>query len=641
MSRSAAVRKTCALMLAAFLAVFSASPAGAADRNPNDPYFSELWYLKHIGVPEAWNSSLGFEGIAVAIIDSGVDIDHPDLKDNIWRNMRETPGNGVDDDGNGYVDDVFGWDFVSNDNDPRPELGSEYSKLGANHGTINAGVVAAKGDNGKGVVGVTWQTSIMPLRVLDSNGGGDPLNVVRAVEYAVANGAKVINLSFTGSAQSDLLAIALRRAYDAGVFVVAAAGNAPEGEMAADLDREPLFPVCLDKGADENFIYGVTATDDADHKAVFANFGSECVDLSAPGTRMLAAQFYRPANKDFEMPYGGYYNGTSLAVPVISGTVALIMSLDRTLTPKQIMNILTESSVRIDSLNPGYFGKLGRGRVNVAAAVRSVVASNVTSGQPAEPETTASLLPAEGGRRTVVAAAGPGRKPEIRLFTPEGLFIRGFEAFPSAFRGGVSLAIGNFDGNAKQTIVAGAGPGGGPHVRIFNINTQAIGGFFAFDQAFRGGVSVAAGDIDGDGRDEIAVLSGPGMPTTMRIFDAQGRLLEAFRPFGDNYRSGGLVTASDTNADGRDELVITPLKPSAAAAGVFNSSGERLASAGWDGTALAGFPTVSGDQLSWPASAAGAQGSLPAVKVTSAGRTIQFFAFDQAFRGGVSIGVVE
>ena len=112
--------------------------------------------------------------MAIAIIDSGVDIDHPDLKDNVWRNLREVPDNSIDDDGNGFIDDVNGWDFVGNDNDPRPDISSGYSVIGANHGTVDAGVAAARGGNGKGIAGVAWQASIMPIRVLDSNGVGEP-----------------------------------------------------------------------------------------------------------------------------------------------------------------------------------------------------------------------------------------------------------------------------------------------------------------------------------------------------------------------------------------------------------------------------------------------------------------------------------
>src|SRR5690606_30958863 len=170
-------------------------------------------------------------------------------------NVKEIAGNGIDDDRNGYIDDIHGWDFVSNDNDPRPDVSGSYDVLGANHGTVDAGVAAARGGNGKGIAGVAWQATIMPLRALNSDGSGSPEDVVRAIEYAMHNGAKIINLSFAGPSYRPELAIAVRRAYDAGVFVVAAAGNAPQGGEPVDLDKTPLYPICLDRESDENFIY--------------------------------------------------------------------------------------------------------------------------------------------------------------------------------------------------------------------------------------------------------------------------------------------------------------------------------------------------------------------------------------------------
>jgi len=249
-------------------------PTAASARTPDDYYFDEQWYLSHIGAQDAWQYSLGMETVSIAIIDSGVDLDHPDLKDNIWRNVDEIAGDGFDNDNNGFVDDVFGWDFVSNDNDPNPDVTGDISLLGANHGTISAGIASAKGDNGIGIVGMTWQVPIMALRALDSMGTGDPVQVARAVDYAVANGAKVINLSFVGPTYSSRLENSLRNAYEHGVFVVAAAGNAPEGGSAVNLDVNPRYPVCFDRDSNENFVYGVAATDSIDRKATFSNYGA-------------------------------------------------------------------------------------------------------------------------------------------------------------------------------------------------------------------------------------------------------------------------------------------------------------------------------------------------------------------------------
>jgi len=567
--RASLGKKAVAAVLAS---AFFALPVFA--RTANDTYIDELWHLKKVGAFQAWDQSLGFEGIVVAIIDSGIDIDHPDLKENIWRNHKEVAGNGIDDDLNGYVDDVFGWDFVGDDGDPRPEINGQYSVLAMNHGTIDAGIVAARGDNGKGISGVSWQTSIMAIRALGSDGLGSPQDVVRAVEYAVHNGAKIINLSFAGPIDDPELAIAMRRAYDAGVFVVAAAGNAPEGQSAVDLDKNPLYPVCADAGAAENFVYGVAATDREDALGAFSNYGAGCVDISAPGARMLSTQFYVPTSKDFGVPYGGYYNGTSLAAAVVSGAASLMLAIDRNLTPKQLMNIFTETSVRIDAQNPGFFGKMGRGRVDAAAAVRKVIEDRKVVN--AMPVTTTATLVAPGAGGLVVAAPASARKSEVRLFSTDGSYIRSFAAFPDGFKGGVSLAAADFDKTAKRSIVVGAGPGGAPHIRIFDINTRAIGGFYAYDVNFRGGVSVAAADVDGDGKDEIVTGVGRGGGPHVRIFTPAGIPVGGFFAFDQKRRVGVMVASGDLNGDGKDDIVA--VEPNGTEVRVFDGQGNRLLS---------------------------------------------------------------
>ncbi len=662
--------------------LFSAFPAFA--RTPDDSYFQDQWYLKKINAPAAWDSTLGFEGIPIAIIDSGVDIDHPDLKDNIWRNVNEIAGNGIDDDGNGYVDDVHGWDFVAGDNDPSPDVSGDFSVIGANHGTIDAGIAAGRGNNGRGIAGVSWQATIMPIRALDSNGTGDPVNVVRAVEYAVHNGAKIINLSFAGPSYNPELAIALRRAYDAGVFVVAAAGNAPDGGDATDLDRHPLYPVCFDQDSTENFVYGVAATDENDKLPAFSNYGAGCIDISAPGSHMLSTQLHIAGSKQFGAPYGGYFNGTSLAAAEVSGLVALLRALDYNLTPKQIMNILTDSAVKIDAANPGFFGKLGRGRIDAAAAVQRVLALH----KPVEAVvSTASLLPPGKADRLVVAAAGPGRAPEVRLFTPDGSFVRSFLAFPTGFTGGVNVATADFDRTAHKTIVAGAGAGGAPQVRIFDFNTRVIGGFLAYDERFTGGVSVAAADVDGDGRDEIVTGAGRGGGPHVRIFQPNGRAIGGFFAFDQKSRAGVAVAAGDLDGDGKAEIVTAA--PGGLNVKVWNGKGKLLASfetaapvkslalsdvdrdgkddivvgaAGKTGAVAvayaadgkrvgdfdaatflpSGLATQGAPRLSPSRLAFGAlRGSAPLVTVSAGNSGFAFQAFESSFKGGVSSAIAE
>jgi hypothetical protein len=563
-----------ALLLAVACCLAPVAPSSAAERIPDDPYFVRQWYLARIGAPEAWTRSLGFEGVTVAVIDSGVDIDHPDIAPNIWTNLKEIAGNGIDDDLNGYVDDLHGWDFVDEDNDIRPETVGAYDLLGVNHGTISAGIIAARGDNGSGITGVTWQSTIMPLRALGSGGRtSDPSAIVRAVEYAVKNGASIINLSFVGTVENDLLKIALKRAYDAGVLVVAAAGNAT-ANGAADLGTDPRYPICLDSGDPENFILGVAATDEDDKKAAFSNYGS-CVDVAAPGTKFLAAQNFDQSNVDFQQPYGGYYNGTSLSAPVVAGIAALVRAADRSLTPKRVIEIIRSTAASLGQTDPIFAKGLGAGRVDAAKAVSVAVAEPAKRPEPTQVAATTALVPNES--QLIVVGAGPARQPEVRMFTPSGLFVRSFLAFPTSFRGGLSIAVGNFNGGLRHSMVVGALAGGTPQVRVFDQDGRAIGGFAAYDERFHGGVRVAVGDLDGDGHDEIVTGAGPGGGPHVRVFDANGRTAGGFFAFEPSFRGGISVAVGDLDRDGQDEIIVTPLGKRSAAVRVFDAKGRQKA----------------------------------------------------------------
>jgi subtilisin family serine protease len=669
--------------------------SAAQARIPNDYFFSEQWYLGHVRAPQAWQYSLGMESVIVAVIDSGIDLDHPDLKDNIWRNMDEVPGDGKDNDHNGFVDDIFGWDFVDSDNDPNPDLKNNYSILGVNHGTVSAGLISAKGDNKLGIVGVTWQVPIMALRALDSNGAGDPLKVARAVDYAVANGAKIINLSFVGTTYNLVLDQALRRAYDQGVFVVAAAGNAPEGGRAVDLDISPRYPVCFDSESSVNYIYGVAASDVNDRKAEFSNYGAACVDISAPGTRIVSTQANLIEHPDFSDLYGGYYNGTSVAAPLVSGLVALMYSLDSNLTQRQVMNLLTETSYNINSNNPDYFGRLGRGRIDAGNAVGKI-AERLSRIAPSQEVVTptALLTPANSSGDYVVTAPGPGRAPEVRLFTEDGLFIRGFNVFQPDFDGGVSLAIGNFDGLNRSSIVVGALTGGGPHVQIFDINTRLIGGFFAYDGDFTGGVEVATGDLNNDQVDEIVTGAGPGGGPHVRMFDKRGQALGgffafeenyrggidiavgnldldaaveiivasskgkgevkifsssgnykySFYPFGANYVSGMQVDTSDLDGDGVTELIIRGFDSNKhSIAAVYNSRGQYMGAGNPMPKIISDTSSDQNVLQSTRTAWGGLRGDLPQVILTTANKKseLTFFAYESSFRGGVRVSLIK
>jgi subtilisin family serine protease len=250
---------------------------------PNDPYFNQLWGLHNTGqtggtidadidAPEAWNITTGSSEVVIAVVDSGVAYNHPDLSENIWTNPGETDcTDGIDNDGNGYIDDCKGWNFVGDDNDP-----SDYN----GHGTHVAGTIAAVGNNSAGVTGVMWKAKIMPLRFLGINGSGTTADAAAAILYATANGADVINCSWGGPGYSR----ALKDAIDAsGAVAVCAAGN-DGGSGSADIDVTPNYPASFNSPN----IIAVTASDHNDNLASFSNYGAASVDLAAPGVNIYS-----------------------------------------------------------------------------------------------------------------------------------------------------------------------------------------------------------------------------------------------------------------------------------------------------------------------------------------------------------------
>ncbi len=270
------------------------------------------WGLDLVHAPEVWARNITGQGITVAVVDSGVDINHPDLNDNIWLNVGEVAGNGIDDDGNGYVDDIRGWDFVDSDNDPM-DL--------SDHGTHVAGTIAAE-NNGFGVTGVAYNARIMPVRVLDAEGYGSWSAIAEGVRYAARNGADVINLSLGGSGFSSELATAVEYATQQGAVVVIASGNESESQ--------PTFPANLA----ERWGIAVGAVNRNNQVASFSNLAgaSPLSYVVAPGANVYSTT---PNNT-----YSNF-NGTSMATPHVAGVAALIMSANPNLTPAQVVSLLT------------------------------------------------------------------------------------------------------------------------------------------------------------------------------------------------------------------------------------------------------------------------------------------------------------
>ncbi len=276
---------------------------------PNDTLYNNQWYLRRIKAPEAWEMQSTSPGVVIAIIDSGVQINHPDLRPNLWFNAAEIENNGKDDDHNGYIDDRYGWDFVNAVPDPSPKFQRGFTEAGIQHGTIVAGIAAAAGNNTEGISGVSHNAKIMALKALGDDGDGETSSVVKAIDYAVAEGANIINLSFVGFAYSRSLKDAIQRAYDAGVQVVAPAGNEQAGDNGVNLDVHPIYPACYENSAGQPIVIGVAATDGIDQKAAFSGYGSRCIALSAPGVSFFSTVVHAPSQSTSGQTFNEYYDG--------------------------------------------------------------------------------------------------------------------------------------------------------------------------------------------------------------------------------------------------------------------------------------------------------------------------------------------
>lgn len=337
---------------------------------PSDPMYSQQsGYFNYLNIPSAWDIAKG-ERVIVAVLDSGVDINNPDLKFNIWNNTDEIEGDNVDNDHNGYIDDVSGWDFVDNDNNPSPVAGKEYDKLSVNHGTALAGIIGAVANNGIGITGIAFNSKIMPIRILKSDGEGFVDNLVKAIDYAVKNGADIINLSLVGFETSTTLENAIDRANRSGVLVVAASGNAPSGEMTKNLDLEPAYPACYGNNQNNNIVLAISSINLMNKKSSFSNYGTNCVDLSALGENLTSLAYYNPAEglNDY---YSYNWYGTSFSTAVVSGMAALVKSKNLSLNANDLTNLLINNATNIDALNPGFEGQLGVGKIDILKSLNS------------------------------------------------------------------------------------------------------------------------------------------------------------------------------------------------------------------------------------------------------------------------------
>lgn len=381
----------------------------AIERTPNDPSFGSLYGLNNTGQsggtadadidgPEAWDVQTGNRNTIVAVVDTGVDYNHPDLAANMWRNAGEIASDGIDNDANGFVDDVFGYDFANGDGNPMDDNG---------HGTHVSGTIGAVGDNDIGVAGVNWNTRIMALKFLGANGSGSTSNAVAALNYAITMGAHISNHSWGGGGPSSTLAAAINRGRDFNHIVVAAAGN-----NGTNNNTTAFYPANYTLSYDN--VVSVASTTRSDALSSFSNYGATSVTLAAPGSSIYSTT----PNNTYST-----YSGTSMAAPHVSGALSLLRDQNPTWTYQELIAKLKSSVDPLAALT----GKvLTGGRLNVA---------NMLAGlSPPPPPPPPPAADTAGPMITIASASGP--KPtslsKIRLTFNEPINAGSFTAIDIA-----------------------------------------------------------------------------------------------------------------------------------------------------------------------------------------------------------------
>jgi C1A family cysteine protease len=349
----------------------------AQESYPGDPIFPLQWGLLNTGqtvngisgtpgadisIVEAWSLTTGSDTVLIAVPDTGVDVSHPDLAGSIWINTDEIPGNSIDDDNNGYIDDDQGFDFTGQTGEPFDDHG---------HGTHCAGIIGATGNNGAGISGIAWDTRILPLKILDHNGFGTTAAAIEAIGYADRMGADIISVSWGLETYDPALAEVISRS--PALFVCAA------GNSGKNIDTYPVYPACYESPN----IITIAATDQNDELAAFSNWGSATVDLAAPGMNIWSTT---PGSTYSLM------SGTSMAAPHVSGVAGLVASAEPGISAYDLRERILQTCDPVASLA----GMTANGgRLNAANAVRKDTVIPIPTVVPT-PEDTPTPFPDSG-----------------------------------------------------------------------------------------------------------------------------------------------------------------------------------------------------------------------------------------------------
>ncbi|MGZ3743969.1 MAG: S8 family serine peptidase [Pseudobdellovibrionaceae bacterium] len=382
---------------------------------PNDPMFGQLWGMSNtgqadsenhsgvagvdIGALQAWDIETGSKEVIIAVIDTGVDYTNPNLAQNMWTNEAELNGKpGIDDDNNGIIDDIYGFNTITNSGDPKDDHG---------HGSHCSGTIGAKGNDGNGIVGVNWNTRIMAVKFLDKDGSGTLENAIKGIDYATKMGAKIMSNSWGGGGESQTLKEAIERANGAGALFVAAAGNESNNN-----DASPSYPASYQVPN----VLSVAAVNNKGQLATFSNYGKNSVHVGAPGVNILSTTT------------AGYesWSGTSMATPHVSGIAGLISSHERNLTNLEIKNRIITTARPIVGLR----GKvLSGGLANAYTALTNEI-PQPDQDDPSNWKTVsvsvATAHPYKNNANEVYEVSVPGAK-EISLYFPKFRTEKGYD----------------------------------------------------------------------------------------------------------------------------------------------------------------------------------------------------------------------
>lgn len=380
----------------------------------NDPGFTanpldvdKQWGLSKAGFTQAWETTTGSLKNVVAVIDTGVDATHEDLQEINW---------------------VNGFDFVK-----RQAILGKINSDDNGHGTLVTGILGATANNAAGITGANWKISIMPLKALAADGKGDAAAVSEAIVWATDNKATIINLSIggIGFGHDTTLANAVAYAFARDVVLVSAGGN-DMATTGTSMDSEPVYPICADNN--QNMIIGVAATDQNDLKPSFSNYGKNCIDVSAPGKRILSTINYDPLTKKYAPNSYAYASGTSLAVPLVAAQAALIKSIYSSASNQQIRDRIISTADPIDDLNTTQCGGhsckglIGSGRINVVRSLATAITPVAMEGDLVKTSDTGLIYLISGGRKRLVSPFVMNQRYQGRV--PKGVDSSQLANFP-------------------------------------------------------------------------------------------------------------------------------------------------------------------------------------------------------------------